>query len=515
MDFRHLIDIVNGQQTQIINENLFEYDCEDEGTLRILELAGITPQQLLENRIQWLRDNIFHKVEQFANDLGKDPEELFQWIVDQDPDPKKRHTQWMFKILLGKNGSATLEDLERAPGVLKKYEEMKRNKKLDPKYNDLNQFISLTALENTLKSAEESEEAEDIQEFTRAVNQSEVIQQDDTYMIVRPETKWAAQYWGRPSLWCTATGCPKGRQPDKTNNLFDQYYGKGSLYILYNKKDPRKSYQLFTAKDAFSTVDGESYEIRDADNNNVPDSVVQKISSKYPVIDKLITQAKEVGTVEIFGEEYEINDLYDLAEEIIAEYGENDNEEFYDDLLEEGTLTKYVLTQAAFDTVQFKKFIRLSPINKNNYQNWEEVILNAAPENAEAAGVFANLFMDGKWDEYEVRLWDSNLPEDVQEMAIRDYMRGAEPDHWKSKYDQIIKMGPNTLLHYVKYVEPGRDPKIEERLEEYGQIPYILMYMKVVGMKDRWPEIEPYFMTDRMSMTWGSEYEKLTGHRLG
>lgn len=487
MDFRNLIDVASGNNSVLHENTLFELDFSDDNTARLLELSGITGQMLLENRIQWLRDNIMHKLEDLAEQEGKTKEELFDYIVDLDPDPKKKNTQWLFKILVGKHGQSGLKDLKNAPDVLTKFADLKKEGKLDKRFHDLNQFTSINALKNTIDAVESDEQDKEDIEYKRALNQSELIKDIDDYLILKPNTTWAAQYWGKETDWCTAYGCPGGRNPDRDFNSFEDYNRRGSLYVIWNKSKPEKTYQLFVPNSIADQKDGLAYEFRDYNNVAVSSDTEEKLRKKFPVIDELIKSAKEINRVSVGGKEYTAEEFYDLIEEFSNE--EDIDYDFYDELIEEGSIIKIALKSAGelIDSVlvPFLKYAIDNPVE------WEDVVISAVPDNSEAAAVFANLYKDGRWEEYENQLLQTaDSPNDW--VNLRSYMSITNPTHWKKYRSHFEEMDITTASMFAIYVLEKPMPEIEERLLEKSPPVVLLQYIQGTG-RGEWKEAEEVF----------------------
>ena len=260
-DIRKYVKLLESNYRQVNNEQpeddcyLFSYDAE-----LLYESSGISLDVLMENRIDWLRDNIMHKLEPVADKEGKSVEELFNWIIDQDPSTKKQYSQWLMKILVGKNAQSSLSDLEQAKNVLTKYEELKKSKALKPEHKDLNQFKSIDELSQAISDTEQNIKSEYDAIEQRARNESEIIHEDDVWIVAIPKTEYAAGYWGKESLWCTAAGFEGGRQEDRSNNMFEDYAPKSNLYTIVNKKKPKTIYQIHLDSKQFMNVNNSHVE---------------------------------------------------------------------------------------------------------------------------------------------------------------------------------------------------------------------------------------------------------------
>lgn len=179
-----------------------------------------------------------------------DAERLFNWIAGQDPGKNNAYTQWMLDRILRQSRPMPLEDVIYAPETLANYEKVKRD--LAPDQRDINRFVDLSSVRAATASRQDTAAQSDAEEEERARRESKVLYDKGDYIVVAPDTMFAAQYWGRGSDWCTAYGDPKGNHPDRTENAFDAYYDQpGDIVIIRSRKNG-PLYQIASdeAKDA-------------------------------------------------------------------------------------------------------------------------------------------------------------------------------------------------------------------------------------------------------------------------
>lgn len=179
-----------------------------------------------------------------------DAERLFNWIAGQDPGKNNAYTQWMLDRILRQSRPMPLEDVIYAPETLANYEKVKRD--LAPDQRDINRFVDLSSVRAATASRQDTAAQSDAEEEERARRESKVLYDKGDYIVVAPDTMFAAQYWGRGSDWCTAYGDPKGNWPDRTENAFDDYYDQpGDIVIIRSRKNG-PLYQIASdeAKDA-------------------------------------------------------------------------------------------------------------------------------------------------------------------------------------------------------------------------------------------------------------------------
>ena len=96
---------------------------------------------LLEDRIDFLRKQMVPLILQqnFAEDELQ-AIHLFDYVIDQDPDPKKSHVQWLFNTFLRKKNPQPLEDLEAATDALSRFMELRKQRLLIGQRADINSY---------------------------------------------------------------------------------------------------------------------------------------------------------------------------------------------------------------------------------------------------------------------------------------------------------------------------------------------------------------------------------------
>ena len=229
---------------------------------------------LLENRVEWLRKNAVPKLEPIANKLGMENEEIFEIILSNDPSKKKEYTQWLMKLVVQNN---TLSVLERAFSVLNEFSELKKANKIESSKKDINKYRSIDEVKEVVDSYVNEKDSEENAIEERARKESKIIHEDSEWIIAIPKTEFAAGYWGRGSLWCTAAGFPGGRQEDRSNNMFDDYSDRGDLVCVVNKSDPTDAYQLH--------FDDEEY--RDAEDDGIDDRTLINLLNTYKPLESM------------------------------------------------------------------------------------------------------------------------------------------------------------------------------------------------------------------------------------
>ena len=160
-------------------------------------------------------------------------------------------------------------------GSLANYHKLAERNLID---NNINNFKDLGDWQNAVYRAErelkQREKMAAIEKDAKAG--SEVIDDDEDYMIVRPNTEEGSCYYGQGTKWCISA--------TTSRNYFDEYVGKGKAFyfVLFkhlHPQDPMKKMALVYASDqgspdpeeVFDTPDDEVGEdgLRDAVRKNV------------------------------------------------------------------------------------------------------------------------------------------------------------------------------------------------------------------------------------------------------
>ena len=292
----------------ITESNLFTDLLEETFNAKFIPLSI-----LVENRISWLRDNLFDKLEPIAKMLGEDPTDLFDKLVNIDPTKKKVYTQWIFNMLI--KGVSSLSELSSTTDLINKYEELKKSKQLDDKFNNFNVFKSVEELKNAVTVTNDNIKNTNDSIEQKARNESKIIFETGTWLILKPLTEDAAGYFGRETLWCTSAGY--GRQETKTNNMFSSYANKGGIIIIYNKKNPKVSYQLSVRNNEFSN----------GENKFITKTQASEIITQFPALAEYINSDPYIIK---FIDKFDINfnDVFD-SEKLVYDLSKIDTKEAF------------------------------------------------------------------------------------------------------------------------------------------------------------------------------------------
>lgn len=232
---------------------------------------------LLESRVDFLRAKYIKKLNDYCvnEDLTLDANDIFEKVLEADPDPMKKYSQWMLNMVLAGqvlkreySPSLNASHIAKVGKMLSEFMRLKNIHKI--KKSDINSYRSILDLERVV--SEDSKTAYD---------EVEVLYDGNDLQVLRILTTFAAQFFGRETDWCTAYGDKEGRWPDRDSH-FPEYDNNGKLYIFIEKKTGKR-WQLFLS-------DHPNYsEFSGQDNvSTSPDRLIYA----YPVIlDKLFKSA--------------------------------------------------------------------------------------------------------------------------------------------------------------------------------------------------------------------------------
>ena len=233
-----------------------------------MRLHEIT-QLLTESRLDYLIKNYSTQV---GTQLSKDhtflvhssseeyPKLATNWITDlinKDPSNKGIYTQWM--VIQYLKGNFLYEDSGNLLDDLTYFHVNKRAFE----QKDINQY-TVDQLYDTKKQIED--QAEPIQskrqEKAQLKQGAEKVLETENVLVIWPQTKKAAQYYGSGTRWCTSS---------RNHNMFSYYNKKGPLYIIIDKKTNEKFQIHF-----------EKREIRDAEDKSVKS--INNFTIRYPEV---------------------------------------------------------------------------------------------------------------------------------------------------------------------------------------------------------------------------------------
>ena len=174
------------------------------------------------------------------------PEFAIKQLSQYDPSGKNAYLMWMAKELFHTGaGTYTVpgnaeewikSDLAPAVGAFHKAKQrisqlnkqLKKDGKSDQWPNDLSQVKSLDQLEDVLDSLGMAGSEKKRKEKEAALGGASILQDDEDFFIIRPETKESSCFFGKKTKWCISA--------ERSQNYFDSYTSQGkAFYFILNK----------------------------------------------------------------------------------------------------------------------------------------------------------------------------------------------------------------------------------------------------------------------------------------
>ena len=172
------------------------------------------------------------------------PEFAIKQLSASDPSGKNAYLMWMAKELFHAGagtytvpGNASMYIMDIVPLVTafhnakQRISQLNKQRKKEGKDlypNDLNQFKSLSQLENFIDDLGLSGSEEKRKEKEAALGGASILQDDEDFFIIRPETKESSCFFGKKTKWCISA--------ERSQNYFDSYTNQGkAFYFILNK----------------------------------------------------------------------------------------------------------------------------------------------------------------------------------------------------------------------------------------------------------------------------------------
>ena len=190
-------------------------------------------QMLIEGRLQ----DTMKKFPEIA-------EPIIKQLSASDPSGKNAYLMWMTRAMKDSGagvydvpGLANERILDIVPIVTdfhkakQRISQLNKQRKKDGKTlypNDINQFKSLDQLENFIDDLGLSGSEEKRKEKETALGGASILQDDEDFFIIRPETKEASCFFGKKTKWCISA--------TRSQNYYDSYTNQGkAFYFILNK----------------------------------------------------------------------------------------------------------------------------------------------------------------------------------------------------------------------------------------------------------------------------------------
>ena len=216
---------IDGEKVYMTHDTLKEYN--------LIKIVNEEIKLLNEAPASQIWEKYYNTIphEQFLDIIAADP------TSDVEKDKMGKYSKWLLNLY--KRKTMQLEDLYKAEEYLETFE--KYINRIQNK--DINKYRSLADLYNVIRGFIDSDEPTSRNDAIRRIKKdAKKVFEDDTWLVVVPETEEAACYYGKNTQWCTAA--------EKSRNMFDSYNNSGNLYININKKTNEK-YQFHFENEEF------------------------------------------------------------------------------------------------------------------------------------------------------------------------------------------------------------------------------------------------------------------------
>lgn len=194
-------------------------------------------------------------------------------LVADDPSGKQKYLKWQVSQLL--RG----EPVDEIVSLVRQF--YKHSSRLEQK--DLNQYKTLGELRAAFETLGDSKGEQKKIDKDNVYKSTDIVYQDDRFLVVRPESKDASCYFGRGTRWCVSA--------TKSENFFRDYALTNVLlyFILDRNADPDTALNKIAY--AFSSEGLEIFDSSDTPISN--DDVNTYLGDRYTAIVEKIQQHKD------------------------------------------------------------------------------------------------------------------------------------------------------------------------------------------------------------------------------
>lgn len=306
---------------------------------RLLELSGI----LSEITSKEAFDKFYSDETKFP--ALKGDEELFNKINNTIPvesDQFNRgYFEWLYRLYA--KGNLPLNKIEKVKDYLRLFKTYINV--MPQEYRDINKLKSLDDLYDIVKDFEGKEDVIPVsktQQIKKIKEEVDKVYDDGDWIVLVPTTERAACIVGKGTKWCTSAD---------ENNMFEDYYNEGNLYIIIDKNNNKK-YQLHIEKKEFKDETNNDVEVLHffdyvTEGSDLADFFMGESEHFHEfLLFEGIDEMTNGGYSELFSEV--INDIYyrdskinitelrkDAALDLMREYADNEDLIYYGFIFED------------------------------------------------------------------------------------------------------------------------------------------------------------------------------------
>lgn len=190
-----------------------------------MRLSSLFERIDIEKTVQNYGEKLQLKVQQDRGGGDLSAATLIKFIMQNDPSPNKKFTLWLIRTYIN-DGINYLEDFSRAGQALKLF--VNHQRQLEVK--DINQYKTLTALEDAVEPFEQAEQEKSARQMKalekqKIQSETKIVYEGPDGTILIPLSQEASCFWGRGTRWCTAA--------TRADNPFHSHgYDDGNLFIV-------------------------------------------------------------------------------------------------------------------------------------------------------------------------------------------------------------------------------------------------------------------------------------------
>jgi len=232
---------------------------------------------------------------------GTNLDGVLKHFINADPSGNNKYLMWMVKMYLNPEERGTApsdisslvqrfhKNVDRLTPEFMKEWGYGVGSKITQSPRDIESYEEISTLEHVMDTIDHISTKQ--QERKKAKSEIDRVYEDDTWLIIRPQSHRASCYYGRGTKWCTTT--------KDSDTYFEKYSEEGVLYYIIKKEKTSQGkdfkvalFKKFPSRSHRLVPDDEWYDEKDA---KLGGQIVHMIKSMLPaqtiqVIDDLYRQ---------------------------------------------------------------------------------------------------------------------------------------------------------------------------------------------------------------------------------
>ena len=196
----------------------------------------------------------FNKAKELFVNTNKMSFKNLEVVAEMDSTPTKKYTEWLAKQVINNGSIIFPNNKAQYTELLRKFNDLCNKNQIENKdINSYSSFAELQQVVNDVDPLTKSAIKKGVQDLSD-IPKEDIFYQNDKVVIVEPDTKEKAIFYGRGTKWCTAT---VGVQ-----NMWENYKNRGFRILYILSKDSDDKWAVQTDKKEYSII-------WDKDNNNL------------------------------------------------------------------------------------------------------------------------------------------------------------------------------------------------------------------------------------------------------